>query len=571
MNKKLMLITISCIQEFIAKARKPKDFLNGSNIIINYFKNIHNILNEKCTFIEDFKVILPQKSLSKYNNPNYFIAEFKSDNTNDEKEFRDLLEKELSAEYKTICENLNVYIVVVDYENEYYKSYASLYKKLDMYKNDRFRDYSFFDNSKVDRSKDNKKYENCSICGVNDGAWVLNGNAKPQKYNGQDIKFDGQEDYEILCDACYKKREYGNNENKFQSVIEIGPIEWESKIPEDKFKSYKQKVKGLINPNSGEIISQYYFVDYLIKNKVDKKYVDNLKEFIDYDKNVKPSRYYALVKADIDSLGKYFSGSYLKEKGDLLEFQKKLSIKIGKLGFEVEHEVDKLYNNKKLCIYAGGDDILFFCPLYKVFDIIKNIDDYLEKINKGYDKKITMSKSIVICHSTIPLKKVINLSRSSLEIAKEKFKKNNKDAIAISLINSSSTVLTAYLKNKKENINSAKDLINGFKKSISKSLIFTIENQLCLFGENMTFSEYDVLHNVMVNLIKKVCDRKISCSSTDKLCKKDYFNKLEKLFYEFVEVNSTNYYIDIKGYFNLLHILDKYSREVIDELTIRCD
>lgn len=563
MSKKLMLVTIAGVQEFIAKARKPKDFLNGSKVIVDYLKEIQEILNEKCSSIKDFKVILPEKVSSQNNNPNYFIAKFESDN--DEKKIRELLKQKLSDKYKIICKNLNVYIVVVPYQKEYYKVYENLYKKLDYYKNDRFTDYAFYHDSKDKKSEERKKYENCSICEVNDGAWILKGNAKPEKYNGQNIKFDNKEDCEILCDACYKKREY-DNENKFQSVIEIGPIEWKKKSGSD-IEKYDNEIENLIKRNgTGEIISQYYFPDYLAKNNVDEKYVNELNRFIDYSKGIKPSRYYALVKADIDSLGEHFSGGYLEGKDGLLEFQEKLSRQIGEFGLKLKQELDKLYDTPKLCIYAGGDDILFFCPLYKVFDIIKNIDKYLEEINTGYDKKITMSKSIVISHSTIPLKKIINLSRTSLEIAKEKFKKDNKDAIAISLINSSSTVLTAYLKNREENINSVKYLINGFKKSISKSLIFTMEKQLCLFGEDMTFNEYDALHNVMINVIKKVCDRKISCPSKDKPCKKDYFDKFQKLFYEFIEVNSTNYHIDIKGYFNLLHILDKYSREIIDEL-----
>lgn len=568
MERKLMLVTISGVQEFIAKSRKIADFLNGSRIIGDYLKNIHDILNKKCSLIKDFKVLLPAAFIEfeiENNYPNYFIAEFNG--IEDEDKLRTCIRENLSLKYKIICESLNVYIVIVDYGNDYYEAYKNLYKKLDTYKNDRFKDNSFAIKNENNESKNNnRKAEKCSICGVNDGIRIFKNNVYHGEYNGQDIPFDSGDDYEILCESCYRRRKYKSpGRVKFESVIEIGPIEWKNKVKKTALSEYEQKINKL-KKKANQPLSQLYYKDYLIKNNIDKKYVEELKKLccLNNGQEIKPSKYYALIKADIDGLGKHFSGKYLEEKNELLNFQKKLSDKISNLGSKVEESLDKVYVNKKLCIYAGGDDILFFCPLYKVFDCIRRIDDYLTEVQlENYDGKITMSKSVVISHSTIPLKKVINLSRTSLETAKETFKNNDKDAIAISLINSSAAVLTTYLKNKGKIISLLKDIINGFKNHISRSLIYTMEKQFYLLGENMTFNEYDILHNVIENLIKRVCDRKISGSKEEK---QKYADDLEKVFYEFVDMSSTNYYINIKGYFNLLHILDKYSREIIDEL-----
>ena len=310
-----MLVTISGVQEFIAKSRKTMDFLNGSRIISDYLKNIYDILNEKCDSIKDFKVLLPTaftEPETKNSYPNYFIAEFNG--SEDEKQLRTYIEENLPLKYKTICENLNVYIVIADYQSKYCEAYKNLYKKLDAYKNDRFKEYSFANKKENNKSKDdNRATEKCSICGVNDGSYVLKNNVIYKKYVGQDIPFDSGDDYEIICESCYERREYElSGKGKFESVIEIGPIEWKNKVEKTALNEYEQEIEKLITNKADQFLSQFYYKDYLIKKNIDDKYINKLKKLccLNNDKEIKPSKYYALIKADIDDLGKHFSGKY---------------------------------------------------------------------------------------------------------------------------------------------------------------------------------------------------------------------------------------------------------------------
>lgn len=518
MPNKLMLITVGGVQEFIAKARKTKDFYNGSNIITQYLEKIKYILSDQCDTLDEFQVLLPYSSESN-NKPNYFVSEITAKNCENNEKLESELRNKLKEEFKSdndssIYRSLEVYIAIVDYENtnEYEDSYDKLYEKLDAYKNDRFKDNSLISECQ-DNNNSNVRLLKCSVCGINDGKYIFkNDKESPEEYSGQRINFEGNDDYEILCEACRSKR---NTSGIFESVKKIAGIKYNQCIEND-------------TKNSEKLGS---------------------------------GTYYALIKADIDDLGKHFSGKYLRQENNLLKFQQALSKKISDFGMEVKDYLDSLFEGKKLCIYSGGDDILFFCPPYKIFETLNKIDMLLSEIQiQGYDREITMSKSIVISHVTVPLKKVITLSRTSLETAKEKFKKDDKNSIAISAIDSSSKVQTSYLKNKKENIDNIIGLINGFRCHISRSLIYDLERRLTILGGDMTYNEYSILNNVILNLMEQICDRKIT------EFKEEYISKFEKVFFEFVYVDSTYYYTDFKGYFSLLHILDRCSKEIKYEI-----
>ncbi|KAA8675359.1 Cas10/Cmr2 second palm domain-containing protein [Clostridium sp. HV4-5-A1G] len=501
MQNKLMLVTVSGVQNFIANARKTVDFYNGSSIIIEYLRKIYRIIKDHISCIEKLELLLPSRLEDEsYDIPNYFLLNIISSEENN-----DTLEKKVRNNLKNYINDLNssneilkfidlnVYIIIVDYtDNDYKKAYKNLYRKLDSYKNDKFKDRSLI-NYNIDKDK---KRDNCTVCEIRRGKYISENN--PFVKNKADYEFKGEcykKCYDdILCESCFQKRinKTSNEKQRYSSVVSIA------------------------------------------------------------DNN---SSYYALIKADIDDLGKHFSGKYLDEKKDLLNFQKEMSGEILEFGKRIKDKIRNTNFKNELYIYSGGDDLLLFSPLSMLFKFIESIDEEFKEL--ADKRKLSLSKSIVISHTSIPLKKVINLSRISLEKTKEKFKNHGKCALALSLIDSSCNVRITYLKDKKENIKAIDKLVYGFENHISHSLIYDVERQISLLGENMDFEEYVVLKNIMDNIIQIVGSRKIPDKNN---CEK-YVSKMKLLFSEFVHVNSTDYYMDINGYFNLLHIIDKYSRE----------
>lgn len=456
MSCKLVLITVSGVQEYISNSQSIKSFYYSSRTVINYINRLYSILSK------EYKIGIESRLLPEVSNDeiktNYFLVRIDSDKDENKLE-RDIIEK-IKSEFK--IETLKTYIVVKQYEENYVKSYKAIYKKLDSYKNNKFK--SCFLNDDVNYNNDN----NCSICG------------KRREYK------------EKLCKECYEKQ---HNEIK-----------------------------------------------------------DGSKHFVSVRDLSTKSHYYVLIKADFDNLGKHMSGSYLLS--DLLvnlrEYQKNISKEIYDFGESLSEKIKKCNENIQLNIYKGGDDILFFCPIEKVQDILNDINLCVESLNsniKNYKHEITMSISIVIAQRTIPLKNVIKMSKNTLEEAKNKFVEDNKNAIGISLIDSSSTIRTSYVKNNKEII----DLIFSLKDSINSGLIYELEMEIWLLGDNMEFCEYEILIVVIKNIIKKVVSRRIVNNELSEI--------LINLLKYFVKIDSNNVHIDLKQYFDLLHMMDKYFKE----------
>lgn len=175
------------------------------------------------------------------------------------------------------------------------------------------------------------------------------------------------------------------------------------------------------------------------RNKIDEEilsYLRGSRKIIEdkaKEKNLKLCKYYALVRADGDDMGKWLSGENLIHKKDLEYFHGKMSEKLG----EFAGDMNKLFQNKKFgkLVYAGGDDLLAFLNL-------NHLSDVMIKINKDFPKfqeirkedgselvkpgnRSTISAGVVIAHYKIPLSEVIKWSHKMEELAKQKPGKNS--------------------------------------------------------------------------------------------------------------------------------------------------
>ncbi|SHH53859.1 type III-B CRISPR-associated protein Cas10/Cmr2 [Tepidibacter thalassicus] len=563
-----LLVTIGPVQSYIAQSRKIKDFFNSSKIIGDILRKIVEKLYLKCkyTYI-DIEIILPSMKIEEYcqegrSIPNYFIVEFRRNNSifsdieNEViriyKEVIDDFVKKIKykfnieeRDYKILQEHISdvfdIYSVKVE-SDDYKKAYNELYEKLEMYKN--VRSFNHYLTGEVGKK--------CILCGRR--------NVK---------KFLFKEEH--LCYSCWLKRIYSEESEKenFPSTVGIAVMGWENKNDEICLKEFKNKIKEMLETT--ELDKACYYYRDVILNEVKKndkvKTCENI--FANYHEKLfskyEPTKYYALVKCDIDDLGKWMSGNYF-QTDDFLTEQKNLSEKIIEFGKIIEKE----FIDKKLgrTIYTGGDDFLLFVTLEELFNVIKLLDNGVERINtelKNYNKKLTISKSITIAHYTTPLQNVINITTSTLEQVKEKFKESelskviSKNGTAITFITRSNTYRTTMFKNTiKINVDILKAFIDEFKENnISKSFITQLEMNL---KEVDAVIEYGEMLN-MKQIFESEARRLLARKSEDELNVVDIL--LELLNQGTIELGANSYRLDYNNVFNFLHVISNISRELL--------
>ena len=238
---------------------------------------------------------------------------------------------------------------------------------------------------------------------------------KPVQNANEDviIKFLEQLYYNFLVE-----NEFATNK-RFPSTIEIGMAEYKSKN-EEKFRS---AVLALKNTDKKEDAAdnQLRFIDK----------INEVPEFSQYKRNYQ--KYVAVVQADGDNMGKLISKLYSMDKGENLvsEFSKNL------LSFSKKSvELIQKYNGTP--IYAGGDDLLFICPVAhtglseptnsnsdkreviikkSILTLINEIDEVFDEyftnhknfkeIIIGLDKKPSMSYGFSLSYYKYPLNQAL--------------------------------------------------------------------------------------------------------------------------------------------------------------------
>lgn len=147
-----------------------------------------------------------------------------------------------------------------------------------------------------------------------------------------------------------------------------------------------------------------FYID--INDKKIRKIEDIAKGKLDYVKEYKKKKYFAVVSADGDNMSTFLKE--LKDDKEVIAFSEaclnyatKAAELIGKFG--------------GMTIYAGGDDLLFLSPLEGIFE-------YDEKDEKE-DKKVVRESGniLILCH------KLNELFQNSIESALEKKYKEEKD------------------------------------------------------------------------------------------------------------------------------------------------
>jgi CRISPR-associated protein Cmr2 len=527
MNEKIILFSIGSVQEYIINSRNLKDLKNSSDII-------KEIILKGIEFFECFKgeLILPNLLKNDNNIPNYFIIKYKNSEYLGKKLEEELkefyikkVEKELELDNKKISNQIiknqikstfNFYWVETEYND---KNYEKLYNEL----------YAHFD-----AVKNSKKYstleetgKKCSICGEKNVYFKKNNNNKINCFIGKNLK-----ENETLCISCYFKRIY-NNKNLSTAKIALSCLE-----ENEKFK---------------KILNQY--------NNNDK---DLYEDILDSKDNVNLPNYYCIYRLDIDNLGKWMSGKYftITETKTLKKYQQNLSLKINKF-FNKIKDFFKNKNKLDFLIYAGGDDLLAVLPVSLIYEFDNEIFKIFKEIFEREYSKLTYSKGIFITHYKTPLKEIVRVSKTELEKTKERFSKKRvdreleKNSTVISIMNEGYDSRSIYFKNKLHNENAVGFVLRDLQKYFSESssyFHFDLENQFI----NMNDIEENNLIDVFMLEQKRLMKRAYKNKDNGK--DNEFENVHEKLL-KYLELNAKlGDFIDFENYFNLFHIVRKYSQ-----------
>ena len=148
-----------------------------------------------------------------------------------------------------------------------------------------------------------------------------------------------------------------------------------------------------------------------------------------------PERYYAILVADGDRMGRVISTR--KDRDEHIRFSSSLS------NFADDaREIVKKHNG--CMVYSGGDDVLAFLPLDCCLQAARELHDCFVDLLKEYkvadsedykdkiEKSPTLSVGIAIGHSMEPLEDMLNYGRESEKAAKDgKAAEDERDGLAV--------------------------------------------------------------------------------------------------------------------------------------------
>jgi len=294
---------------------------------------------------------------------------------------------------------------------------------------------------------------------------------------------------ERLCGVCLAKRfapkffftdeEFsGEDLFSFPSTAEMASISTKLRLTKivakeikDRFNELNQKIESKL-PSSKSIsllkshllyeidgqwlMEESYRKEYLereygIKNEVDEKDLEKMREFLRKNK-ISPEKYYVVLLMDGDNMGKWLKGEKMPLIGDLIHpqvknllmtysegeerknlqtlfckphpmspsFHQTFSRRLGEFALNKVKKIVEDHYGK--LIYCGGDDVLALLPTDFVLSCAKQIQSAFKETLSPF---ASMSAGIVIAHYKCPLKVVLDEVRDAEKKAKNEYGKNS--------------------------------------------------------------------------------------------------------------------------------------------------
>lgn len=206
--------------------------------------------------------------------------------------------------------------------------------------------------------------------------------------------------------------------------------------------------------------------------------------------NLPVKKYYAVLYFDGDQMGKWLSGAVKNGKEEnfriSLEKHSEISRVLKEFAMERVYEIVEQKHYGKI-VFAGGDDVIAFCTLSSLLDIVKEIRTaFQEAMEQATDNftEATGSCGITIAHWQQSLQMVLREAREAEKFAKNQLDRN---AFAISVMKRSGekTTCGAKFDDNFSVIKLMQEFYNLLEKEIiSSSFVYTFESELArLIGD----------------------------------------------------------------------------------------
>jgi len=567
MTKHLFIFTISPVQSFISQSRKTQDLYSGSHILSKLTDMSMKKLND---ITEHADFIFPKEDQE--NKPNRFIAIIEGDNIGSvgnelkldvEAEFEKIalyvlqnsnIEKNSGKFHnkfiKQIRDHLDINWVSIPLtNNNYYEKYKKLESYLGAVKN--MRNFSQLEETG----------RKCSLCGErNVLIYRQNDNEKGRLETRKDgllkklyVKEEEMEYFipekdedelkvgrgEGLCGVCFLKRFadlYFDQVDVFPSVSEISLMDTIHKIDDPLLTRYRDLFESHFDAELfyEENLTEKYCEKYNYPKVVDgRNKLRNIHERAKED-NLRLTKYYAILRLDGDSMGKWLSGYFLENKSELLDFHRKVTSELGKYSEKIDNIICKPKGKK---VYAGGDDVLAFVNLNHLMDVIKEVRNEFPKFEDlGYEiknqKKSTASAGIAIAHYKDPLPIVLDWSHRMEKNAKST---DGKDAFSIAVLKRSGEIVKTRKKweyDDKNTIDMMDELIDSLLSDdfSNKFIINLIKEFSRLIDQEGEYGNHDIIESEMKRMISKACEMEQKEDESKKEFRKRKNRKINELF-----------------------------------------
>lgn len=592
MSEHLFLFSITPVQAFIEQARKTQDLYAGSKILSHLCRTAI-----EASGLTPKQIIFPgydPKSIdSGYCLPNRFLARFDADESTlkdlGEKvekavkhTFRDMAErviekhtgrKELSPEEeRQIDTYLTINWVFVPVNGKYDDAYKQIERYLGAIK--QVRMFEQFEQAPGRK---------CAICGERNVKFYRKTDeetkharipaklflADPKQvkiwnYTDKSLNQKFLQPGEGLCAVCFAKRgaeEYfkqcqtSSYDPDFLSTADIAikdalnelrekPVE----IPEEHDAHLLFALKNHSQKAIDEARDQFSKEVFMHSEGL-------LALFKKHD--VTPSPYYAVLRFDGDSMGKWLNGNG-GEIEDLQGFHPKLSEKLAEFSAQVV-EYFKTYPERGKAVYIGGDDFLGFLSLRSMFTVMKDLRQLFGAIvlRPFTERTPTFSASLIVAHYKTPLSEVLKLSGGMEKDAKKI--DDDKDAFAVVALRHSGEAQQAIFKwTKDKQAQWTTELFGNIADRIrtekfSGTFLNSLEIELRkLMNSDGTFSETPLIRAEIKRLIER--------SQMDKKDAENAESLLREMTQDVFELFDSSR--NVKNFLSALGIIDFLTRKV---------
>jgi len=426
--------------------------------------------------------------------------------------------------------------------------------------------------------------EKCHLCGefeVLDIDWSQLSKDKPGIVK----------EWEKICGVCLTKRLFPeiikeelnlSEDIRFPSTSEMGSIGEKRRLDNQIKEEFKQKFENFKSnknlPSSisvpklkhdllYEIDGQYlmeetYRDEYFEREfgrKFDRKNLDEMKGFL-REKNINPSRYYAILQIDGDNMSKWLKGEFNpkientiheKVKDALISFSEKkeklqkilcskhptspsihqaFSRRISQFALEKVRKIIENDHYGKL-VYAGGDDVLALLPVEDVLKCAYNLQREFKNI---LSPKASMSAGILIVHHKYPLYMALKKVNEAEKKAKSIYGKDGKNSFCLIFLVGSGAERECG--GNWELIDFIEDLICKFRNDEISGVFpyqyLEVVEKLYNGDKNKNISNVkEILRNELIRIF-------IRKEGVDKARLKQYFEEKILPFFEKLEINN---------------------------------